>query len=530
MKSCIQRCLLLSEVVLLPWYRSIVSISLNISSLLFCLICFVGQSQETFNKRYTFYEGGSGFFNSIIETSDGYLASALCGGGISFVQIDHQGNVLNEIYYPNDTALFHLHEDNLQWVNDSTLLHVGRVLNQQNEQHQFLVWLNAQGDTLSTSYHKSYYFDEEPVDQYDQVSWYYPLRIMQDESGNIYESAVLRLAGSHLRKFDAEGNLLWQILFDEENDHDAVRIYSMAMNNGNIVLPIYFYKGFGTFETYSYLYTVSPEGEILEETLIPEVNREIKDIIRTEGGDFILASADYFQGSFPWIVKIDSQGELLWQISFDEDNYGVEQWFSTIDRTQDGHYVVAGQIYDTTPENEEVDGLYNYYGQIVKFTEEGEILWDRRYDGISSIGDSHFANDLKPTSDGGYIFCGQSKDGFSNGPNYEAPSQRGWIVKLDEFGCLVPGCQNVGVDEIEIDAFIMGPNPAVDHLNIYVGQLHEASKIIITDIGGREVKSFHIRNAATTYMLDIDELASGTYVVSLLEQNEILHSEVLVVE
>jgi hypothetical protein len=101
---------------------------------------------------------------------------------------------------------------------------------------------------------------------------------------------------------------------------------------------------------------------------------------------------------------------------------------------------------------------------------------------------------------------------------------------LDEFGCLVPGCQNVGVDEIEIKAFIMGPNPAVDHLNIYVGSLHEAAKIVVTDMNGREIKSFNIRSAATTYMLDIDELASGTYVMSLLEQNEVLHSEVLVVE
>jgi hypothetical protein len=501
-----------------------------ISILTLCLIGPSGHSQETFNKRYSFYEGNSGVFSSIVETSDGFLASAISEGTMTIIRLNASGEVLDQNYFQSESIYESLNQNNLQWVNDTVLVHVGLSLDSLDQYRQFLVWLNDAGDTLETKYHTSFFFGQEPIDQWDQVSWYSPRKIVQDADGFIYESAVIRWGASHLRKYNSSGSLIWEILFDEENNHDNVLIECMTWDNENLVLPIYFYKWNGTFETYSYLYFVNPEGEILDEILIPEVTRAINDITRTSGGDFILATNGFSGGSYPRIVKIDNAGDLIWEILFDEDNYSTGQEFTTIEQTIDGHYVVAGQIYDSTPENEQEDGLYNYYGQIIKFTEDGQILWDRRYDGISSLGDNHNINDLKSTLDGGFIFCGESRDGYSLGPNFESPGQQGWIVKLDEFGCLVPGCQNVGVDEIEIKAFIMGPNPAVDHLNIYVGSLHEAAKIVVTDMNGREIKSFNIRSAATTYMLDIDELASGTYVMSLLEQNEVLHSEVLVVE
>ena len=149
---------------------------------------------------------------------------------------------------------------------------------------------------------------------------------------------------------------------------------------------------------------------------------------------------------------------------------------------------------------------------------------------------------MKATLDGGVIFCGEARDTYSI---LAPPIQQGWLVKLDECGCLVPGCDSLcsyvgcGVQDTAFfpvfgDHFIIGPNPASQFINIYLGSLEslnlESLNFQLYDIQGKLVYSFNPTTPETTYMLSTENFASGLYVLSLREGERILQQQKIVVE
>ncbi|MEZ4798626.1 MAG: hypothetical protein R2809_02380 [Flavobacteriales bacterium] len=74
----------------------------------------------------------------------------------------------------------------------------------------------------------------------------------------------------------------------------------------------------------------------------------------------------------------------------------------------------------------------------------------------------HYLNSFKETSDGGYVAVGYIEQRGNNpNPLLESP----WIIKVDEYGCLEPGCQLVNVEEIVIgleNTMSVFPNPVSD--------------------------------------------------------------------
>ena len=66
-----------------------------------------------------------------------------------------------------------------------------------------------------------------------------------------------------------------------------------------------------------------------------------------------------------------------------------------------------------------------------------------------------------PTADGGFIAAGAAYNPYNAGypPGY---SQDTWVVKVDSLGCIIPGCDAVGVQEVLTnftDALRVWPNP-----------------------------------------------------------------------
>jgi hypothetical protein len=117
----------------------------------------------------------------------------------------------------------------------------------------------------------------------------------------------------------------------------------------------------------------------------------------------------------------------------------------------------------------------------------------------------------------------------------DGPYQQGWLVKLDECGCLVPGCDSlcsyVGCASSDTTAyfppvanqFIVGPVPATQFINIYFagGDLDlTQTHFDMYDLQGRLVYSFAPDAADTTYMLSTEKFASGAYVLMLHHNGE----------
>ncbi len=145
--------------------------------------------------------------------------------------------------------------------------------------------------------------------------------------------------------------------------------------------------------------------------------------------------------------------------------------------------------------------------------------------------------DFKPTLDGGYIVCGTTQEGHETW---------GWLMKLDSFGCLIPGCNaNDGPNATTEDPEGAGepsfpqsgghlaiyPNPTTDFLNfeLRAPQLPKAASFRILDSGGRLVKEYRTDNPRNTFIVPVREWAAGVYYLQYLEKGEVRTVERFVV-
>lgn len=97
-------------------------------------------------------------------------------------------------------------------------------------------------------------------------------------------------------------------------------------------------------------------------------------------------------------------------------------------QTSTGDFVIGGS--SNNPENVNFLGAFDFY--LVKTTQDGEIIWEKRYGGP----DRDFAEDFYQTSDGGFIMCGRSYSEEGN-VRINFGEQDWWILKLDNEGNIV---------------------------------------------------------------------------------------------
>jgi hypothetical protein len=245
------------------------------------------------------------------------------------------------------------------------------------------------------------------------------------------------------------------------------------------------------------------------------------------------------------VLKLDTLGNTHWVRTFGEYEEFRRKDFTNVVQTCDGNYV-AGGTWQNTPGSEEIpegqnDQDVDEFAYILKLDREtGDIIWERKYRFLEIYGDHHNLIDMKATLDGGVIFCGEARDSYQI---LDGPYQQGWLVKLDECGCLVPGCDSlcsyVGCSVADTaffptfgSHFIVGPNPASQFINIYFagGDLNlSQTHFDIYDLQGRLVYSFAPDAADTTYMLSTEKFASGTYVLMLHHNGEKMQEQKVII-
>ncbi|MCI1753120.1 MAG: T9SS type A sorting domain-containing protein [Flavobacteriales bacterium] len=115
-----------------------------------------------------------------------------------------------------------------------------------------------------------------------------------------------------------------------------------------------------------------------------------------------------------------------------------------------------------------IQQLYYNRAVIYRMTQNGDSLWRREY--------AHFGNlsnlypeipwDIEPTSDGGMVLTGETWN-QDTVPPYSNLNM--WLLKLDSLGCLVPGCQFVGIETIAygLDNTLKAwPNPSAGQFTL----------------------------------------------------------------
>lgn len=225
------------------------------------------------------------------------------------------------------------------------------------------------------------------------------------------------------------------------------------------------------------------------------------------------------------ITKIDAERNLVWETPFRgymPTNFVLTSLKHIIEAPDGSGYVAAGQIADDQTPGGPFRGSV-----IVKASPEGDSLWARYYSVFEGLYDDPVLYDFKPTSDGGYIIGGQTTSTFP-----DTVIRRAWLMKVDEYGCLVPGCQDIIIDAVEeeneslLQAKIY-PNPTSDFLNIFVKQRHHQTNLTfrIYDGLGRLLRTFSNSFPEETLMVNVQDYAAGIYYLEISAEGEKLKTE-----
>jgi|GEM_PF-537269 len=132
-------------------------------------------------------------------------------------------------------------------------------------------------------------------------------------------------------------------------------------------------------------------------------------------------------GSDVWLVKLNTSGALLWEISLGGAN---DDRAKAVVQSTDGGYIIAGSTESVQGDVSLNRGQSDAW--VIKVNSQGKLVWETTFGG--SLMDA--AEDLSPTSDGGALIVGwtESSDGLIS-------SHKGgkdlWMVRVDQAGALV---------------------------------------------------------------------------------------------
>jgi len=219
---------------------------------------------------------------------------------------------------------------------------------------------------------------------------------------------------AYLVKTDAQGNLLWQRTFGGASE-DWAESVRQTSDGGYILAGDT--DSFGAGGSDAYLIKTDASGNLLWQRTFGGTGDDCASSVQqTSDGGYILAGGTYSfgAGGDAYLVKTDAQGNLLWQRTFG----GADaDWAESVQQTSDGGYILAGSTYSF--------GAGRWDAYLVKTDASGNLLWQKTFGGSQS----EHANSVQQTSDGGFILAG--------GTGYFGTEGEIYLAKIDSSGNLL---------------------------------------------------------------------------------------------
>ncbi len=203
------------------------------------------------------------------------------------------------------------------------------------------------------------------------------------------------------------------------------------------------------------------------------------------------------------IVKMDNDGNIFWNKEYSGD-YHTSRLNSLIS-LPNGNIVATGNYRKDYPHT---------IGWILKVNSYGDSIWLREYDRYSLSEDSKYQLfDIKTTSDGGLIACGDAAPHEPDPGNQDA-----WVIKLDSNGCDTPNCDPTVIIPVErifrLNEIRIYPNPARDMLVVGSSWLVERQwKLEMYDLFGRKVEEIEVPRGREDTRFDVSGWQRGLYLV-----------------
>ncbi len=339
---------------------------------------------------------------------------------------------------------------------------------------------------------------------------------------------------AYASKLDTLGHIIWEKYY--ENTYLAMQIIPSLM--GGYWIYAMEYEGFcsGTSEYEDSIVIIKIDSEGDEEArweLDNYCGGETATIIEKENGELLLIgkvneveliAQDYYSGYFFSTILEYTDGvinEVAQRITYHHDT--ISSYISASKQVSDqSGYVSAGGIWNVE--------WAQYLGYVMKINNERELVWKRTYNYFPLVENVfngwNYIKEIKETSDGGFVCVGEIREhAVHPNPQLYVP----WVFKTDEYGCLEPGCQFVGTEDILVgleNTMTVFPNPVEDIATISFGKenlsqlsdLLSTGELIVFDINGKEIFRTNTRSVVSEGQLQINTQSwpSGIYLAQLI--------------
>ncbi len=328
-----------------------------------------------------------------------------------------------------------------------------------------------------------------------------------------------------LAKYDSENNEEWQTTSEAIPGYRHFTRSVVSLNNGKYITAGSF-RQTAISNNRPLLVLHSPTGQYLDHLILGSIqfSQSWTSINPLSDGSILMGGIkkESEDESFYHLMKLDADLNILWEKEHDANSPIAS--LRQVKENEDGTLIGVGIWVDPPTAYE--------YGVIMKFTSEGELLWERKYQhATEGFAVHNRLYDVVEIPENGYVACGERND-LETGQN-------AWVIKVDHMGCLVAGCDTItSVNEIKSlkqIQFLVGPNPVSDYLNVFVpglfGQTESNSITLeLRNFEGKLVEAIQVGENEATYIVDVKTYHRGIYMLSLMDGNKMLNSTKIILE
>ena len=213
----------------------------------------------------------------------------------------------------------------------------------------------------------------------------------------------------------------------------------------------------------------------------------------------VLGSANVFPQTQGYIVRQDADQNILWTLKTGNPSLRTDL-FNMI-KTMDGNYIAIGSNFDETLDN----GFGIRTGYLVKFDEEGTILWEKQYYGAFGGQHKNEFYDIVEMADSSLVLCGESTKFSEDFP------QRGWLVSLDKNGNLDSLIVDVKMVETRSEVSLtVYPNPADTYISLELTN-ENIERVELYSLAGQLLRREEVYGARAE--ISVADLPAGVYSV-----------------
>jgi Secretion system C-terminal sorting domain len=499
-----------------------------------------GQEFVTFSKLIN--DSLPIIFKNVIVQESSYFVSAQSADidsaffyNLSAYVFDLNGDVIDLKRYGNPLQSLFTMDMSTEQTN-GTIISVTTDLSK-NIPTACLIWLTPIGDTIQCRNYISPIYNSGDV----QTGWFVPQDITSDADNNIYLVSQIfneEFGNDYtVMKLTPYGEILWTFVSTQSSRYNGCA--AIRINESGIFCPA------GSFDPTDLL--IGGQEQFIELDFDGNIIREGTDItshLMQRPIDFVLENdgivavttirEDLYHDN-TIVYRADDSDNVIWFHNFD---IPYSSYPKKIVKTCDDGYIMSGFHAEINTPSDSIDGQNNENLMLMKFSHEGVHEWTRYYHIISGLQDRHTMYDMKATPDRGVILAGYASNEIQNPPIEDLPYQKGWLLKLDPCGCLVPGC-DLDCDANACDAstpmfgdqiFIAGPNPVSDLLNIFISKNAPPTGIFsMFDAAGNKVADFNYLANDTTYVWDVSPYADGQYTLTLTSGDRIYQTMKIII-